>query len=119
MANEGNGQSYLQKTRNGVKTDQSVCVCLSLGVADVAVLDAQHNVGAGAAAGALLQQVAALQGRRHAAQRPVADAPRLAEVVDVALTLVGRPVPHHLLWPGMKHKNVLGLYILVSDLVLS
>ncbi len=38
-----------------------VCVCLSPGVADVAVLDAQHDVGAGAAAGALLKQTAALQ----------------------------------------------------------
>lgn len=37
-----------------------VCVCLSFGVAGVAVLDAQHDVGAGAAAGALLEQTAAL-----------------------------------------------------------
>lgn len=35
-------------------------------VTDVAVLDTQHDVGAGAAAGALLQQAAALQRRRHA-----------------------------------------------------
>lgn len=35
-------------------------------VMDVAVLDTQHNVGAEAAAGALLQQAAALQRRRHA-----------------------------------------------------
>lgn len=67
----------------------SMRVCLSLGVADVAVLDAQHHVGAGAAAGALLEQAAALQRRRHARHRPVAHAPRLAEAVDVPLPGAG------------------------------
>lgn len=37
------------------------CVCLSLGMVDIAVLDAQQDVGAGAAAGALLEQTATLQ----------------------------------------------------------
>lgn len=82
--------------------DQCVCVCLSPGVASVAVLDAQHHVGAGAAAGGLLEQAAALQRRRHAGQRRVAHAPRLAEAVHVPLPAAGRPVPHHLLWPGGK-----------------
>lgn len=66
-----------------------VCVHLSLGVADVAVLDAQHSVAAGAAAGGLLEQAAALQRRRHAGQRPVAHAPRLAEAVHVPLASAG------------------------------
>ena len=79
-----------------------VCLCLSLGVAGVAVLDAQHHVGAGAAAGGLLEEAAALQRRRHAGQRRVAHAPRLAEAVDVPQPGAGRPVPHHLLWPGRK-----------------
>lgn len=38
-----------------------VCMCLSLCVPDVAVLNAEHHIGAGAAAGALLEQTAALQ----------------------------------------------------------
>lgn len=38
-----------------------VCMHLSPGVADVAVLNAEHHVGAGAAAGGLLEQAAALQ----------------------------------------------------------
>ncbi len=63
-----------------------VCVvCLSLGVADVTVLDAEHNVGAGAAAGALLEQTAALQRRRHAGDRLVAHTPRLTEAVNLPL----------------------------------
>lgn len=66
-----------------------VCVCLSPGVADVAVLDTQNNVGAGTAAGALLEQTAALQRGRHAGQRLVAYAPRLAEAVDVTLPDAG------------------------------
>lgn len=66
-----------------------VCVFLSLGVADVAVLDAQHYVGAGAAAGALLEQTAALQRRRHAGQRLVAHTPRLTEAVDMPLPGAG------------------------------
>lgn len=62
---------------------------LSPSVADVAVLDAQHDEGAGAAAGALLEQTAALQRRRHAGQRPVGHAPRLAEAVGVLLAAAG------------------------------
>lgn len=94
------------------------CVCLvrmrlSLGVADVAVLDAQHHVGAGAAAGALLEQAAALQRRRHAGQRLVA--PRLAEAVDVLLPCAGRPVPNHLLWPGVTQKGCLLCIALFSE----
>lgn len=76
-----------------------MCVCLSLRVAD-AVLYAQHGVGAGAAAGGLLEQAAALQRRRHATERLVAHAPRLAEAVHLLLPRAGRPVPHHLLRPG-------------------
>lgn len=37
------------------------CRRLSLAGADVAVLNTQHHVGAGAAAGALLEQVATMQ----------------------------------------------------------
>lgn len=54
-------------------------------MADVAVLDAQNNVGAGAAAGALLEQAAALQRRRHAGHRLHTHTPRLTEAVDVPL----------------------------------
>lgn len=85
---------------------QKRCPCLSPGVAG-AVLDAQHDVGAGAAAGALLQQTATLQRRRHAGQRLFAHAPRLAEAVDVPLASASRPVPDHLLWPVKKQKSVI------------
>lgn len=69
----------------GVCKTLSECVHLSLGVAG-AVLDAQHDVQAGAAAGALLQQTATLQRRHHAGQCPVAHTPRLTEAVDLLLT---------------------------------
>lgn len=78
---------------------RSIPVRLSLGVVDVAVLDAEHDVGAGAAAGGLLIQGAALQRRGHPRHRPVADSPRLAVAVKVPLTPAGGPVPHHLLRP--------------------
>ncbi|KAA8579643.1 hypothetical protein FQN60_006736 [Etheostoma spectabile] len=54
----------------------------------------QHDVGVGAAAGALLEQAAALQRRRHAAQRPLAHAPHLAVAVSMRLPAAGRPVDY-------------------------
>lgn len=78
-------------------------------VTDVAVLNTQHNVGAGAAAGALLQQAAALQRRRHACHHPFPDTPCLAVVVDVPLTPVVRPMPYHLLWPCVVVENIFAI----------
>lgn len=80
-------------------------MCLSPGLLHVAVLHTQHDVGAGAAAGGLLEQTAALQRGRHAAQRAVAHAPCLTVAVDVPLTGAAGAVPHHLLWPGTKQKQ--------------
>lgn len=72
-------------------------------MADVAVLDAQDGVGAGAAARALLQEVAAaVKRRRQAALRLLAGAPGLAEALRVALPPAGGAVPQHLLRPGQR-----------------
>lgn len=74
---------------------------LSAGVAAVAVLDAEDGVRAGAPAGALLQEAAAPpQGRRRAALRLLARAPRLAEAVVAALPGTRGAVPQHLVGPG-------------------
>ena len=64
-----------------------------------AVLDAQHYVGAGAAAGCLLKELAGLQGGGQACHCPVACPPRLTVVVCLPLTPRAGAVPDHLLWP--------------------
>lgn len=69
-------------------------------MADVAVLDAQNCVGAGAAARALLQEAAAAgKRRRHAALRLLARTPGLAEALRVPLPAAAGAVPQHLLRP--------------------
>ena len=75
-------------------------VCLFRGVGDVAVLDAEDDVGVGAAAGALLGERAALQGGRQAGHRAVARPPRLAVVVRLPVALGARAMPHHLIRPA-------------------
>lgn len=72
-------------------------------MADVAVLDAQNRVRAGASAGALLQEAAAaVKRRRHATLHVVARAPGLAEALRLPLAAVGRAVPQHLLRPAQR-----------------
>lgn len=79
---------------------------LSPGVADVAVLDAQNDVGAGAAARLLLQEAAAAVKRRHQASlRLLAWAPGLAEALGVALPPAGGAVPQHLLRPDQRGRE--------------
>lgn len=79
---------------------------LSPGVADVAVLDAQNDVGAGAAARMLLQEaVAAVKRRRQAALRLPAWAPGLAEALGVALPPAGGAVPQHLVRPDQRGRE--------------
>lgn len=64
------------------------------------VLDAEHDVGAGAAAGRLLQEVAAGERRRQARHRAVAHPPRFTVVVRLPVALVVGAVPDHFLRPG-------------------
>lgn len=87
-----------------------VCVCLSLGLSHVAVLDAQHHVGAAAAADALLEEAAAVKRRRHAAL--CLFSPPLAEGLDVPLPGAGGAVPHLLLRPerGNVEGGVISLF---------
>lgn len=75
----------------------------------VAVLDAQNDIGAGAAAGALLQEAATPQGRRYSGQGLLAHPPCLTVAVNVALARAGGSVPDHLLWPGVVCQNVLSI----------
>lgn len=90
-------------------------VRLSLAVTDVAVLNAQHDVGAGAAAGALVEEAAAVtQQRRHASLLLVACAPRLTEALHVSLPGAGGAMPHHLLWPGVKQNVVTFKFLIAS-----
>lgn len=87
-----------------------VCVCLpglSLGAPCVAVLDAEHDVGAGAAAGALLEKMAAvLQGRGHACQHLLTHTPRLTEVVHLTVPFGGGAMPQLLLRPVVVREDV-------------
>lgn len=72
-------------------------------MADVAVLDAQNGVGAGAAARALLEEAAAaVKRRRHAVLRVLARTPGLAKALGVPLPATGRAVPQHLLRPEQR-----------------
>lgn len=66
------------------------------------VLDAENDVGAGAAAGGLLQEEATLEGRGQAGHRSVAGSPGFTVVVGLSLSMDVWAVPHHLLWPGGK-----------------
>lgn len=76
---------------------------LSPGVADVAVLDAQNSVRAGAPASVLLEEVAATMQRcRHAILGLVTKTPGLAEALCVPLPANGRAMPQHLLRPEQK-----------------
>lgn len=69
------------------------------------VLDAENDVGAGAAAGGLLQEEATLEGRGQAGHRSVAGSPGFTVVVGLSLSMDVWAVPHHLLWPGAKKKK--------------
>lgn len=69
------------------------------------VLDAEDDVGAGAAAGRLLQEAAALQGRRQARHSVLARPPRFTVMIHLPVALFARSVPDHLLWPGGGTKN--------------
>lgn len=69
------------------------------------VLDAENDVGAGAAAGRLLQEEATLEGRGQAGHRSVAGSPGFTVVVGLSLAMDVWAVPHHLLWPGAKKKK--------------
>lgn len=64
------------------------------------VLDAEDDVRAGAAAGGLLQKVAALQRGRQSGHGVVASPPRFTVVVHLPMALTARPVPDHFLRPG-------------------
>lgn len=85
-----------------------VSMHLSPGVADVAVLNAEHHVGVGAAAGGLLEQSAALQRGRHARLPLVTRTPRLAEASGLLPPFAGGPVPYHLVWPVATQKVLSG-----------
>lgn len=74
--------------------------CLFFGLRGEGVLDAQHDVGAGAAAGRLLQEVAARERRRQARHRAVAHPPRFTVVVRLPVALFVGAVPDHLVRPG-------------------
>lgn len=63
------------------------------------VLDAEHDVGARAAAGGLLQEVAALQRGCQTRHGAVASTPRFAVVLHLPVALTARPVPDHFLRP--------------------
>lgn len=69
------------------------------------VLDAEDDVRAGAAAGALLQEVAALQRGRQTGHGAVACPPRFTVVVHLPMALTARPVPDHFLRPGGEQKH--------------
>lgn len=69
------------------------------------VLDAENDVGAGAAAGRLLQEEATLEGRGQAGHRSVAGSPGFTVVVGLSLAMDVWAVPHHLLRPGAKKKK--------------
>lgn len=72
-------------------------------MADVAVLNAQNCVRAGAPAGSLLKEAgAAVERRRHASLGLLARTPGLAEALGVVLPATGGAVPQHLLWPAQR-----------------
>lgn len=73
---------------------------LFFGLRGEGVLDAEHDVGAGAAAGRLLQEVAALERGRQARHRVVAHPPRFTVVVRLPVALFVGAMPDHLLRPG-------------------
>lgn len=79
---------------------------LFLGLCHVAVLDAQHDVGAGAAAGGLLEELTSLQGRGQACDSAVSGPPCLAVVIRLPVTPAIRSVPNHLLWPGTVPQDI-------------
>lgn len=82
------------------RTHRKTVQGLFFGLRGEGVLDAEHDVGAGAAAGRLLQEVAALERRRQARHRAVAHPPRFTVVVRLPVALFVGAVPDHLLWPG-------------------
>lgn len=79
---------------------------LFLGLRHVAVLDAQHDVGTGAAAGGLLEELASLQRRGQACHRTVSGPPRLTVVIRLSVTPATGPMPDHLLWPGTVPQDI-------------
>ena len=80
----------------------SVCVPgLSLGGPGVAILNAEHGVGAGTATGALLEKMAAVPQRGgHTRQSLLTHAPCLTVVVHLMASPAGRAMPQHLLRPN-------------------
>lgn len=78
---------------------------LFLGLYHVAVLDAQHDEWAGAAAGGLLEELASLQRWGQACHCTVSGPPRLTVVIRLPVTPAAGPVPDHLLWPAGQRKK--------------
>lgn len=78
---------------------------LFFGLRCVGVLDAEDDVGAGAATGGLLQKVAALQWRCQTSHSAVACPPCFTVVVWLSVALVAWSMPDHFLWPGDQNKH--------------
>lgn len=109
-------KSYLHRHKNGcLLWPESSQESLSLGVADVAVLNAQDRVRARAPARALLQEVAAgMERRRHAILGLVTRTPGIAELLCVPLAGTSGAVPQHLLRP--EKKEFLFLFVFFRSL---
>lgn len=78
---------------------------LFLGLCHIAVLDAQHDVGTGAAAGGLLEELASLQRRGQACHCTVAGPPCLTVVIRLPVTPAIGAMPDHLLRPTEHRKK--------------
>lgn len=94
-----------KKKKGGKKTQQEVCRGLFFGLWSEGVLNTEDDVGARAAAGGLLQEVAALQRWCQTCHSVIAHPPCFTVVVCLPVALVVWSMPDHFLWPGEGHKQ--------------